>query len=70
MGLFSKDEPQPVDVLGNPLRCHVCSNDTFWQSTAQLNTAIASFFSLDWANRSAVCMTCSSCGYIHWFISK
>ena len=46
MKLFMK-EPQTVEVAGNTLVCPVCDNDLFWTRKAQLNSAIASFFSLD-----------------------
>lgn len=35
--------------------------------SAQLNTAMASFFNLDWANPTAECRICGQCGYVHWF---
>ncbi|MBI4674890.1 MAG: DNA-binding protein [Chloroflexi bacterium] len=67
MGLFGEQEPQQVEVLGKPLRCHVCGGQEFWQRQAQLNTSLATFFNLDWANPSATCAVCAHCGYIHWF---
>jgi hypothetical protein len=36
--------------------------------TVKLNTATASLFNLDWANKSATCLVCSDCSYIHWFL--
>lgn len=68
MGLFKKKEPQTVQVAGNTLRCPVCNNDLFWTRRAQLNSAVATFFNLDWANRSATCFVCSDCTHISWFL--
>ncbi len=50
MGLFGKKEPEQVQVAGLTLRCEICKHDRFWQRQAQLNTAVATFFSFDWAN--------------------
>ncbi len=68
MSLFSKDEPETYEINDRILRCHNCSHDTFWSRRAQLNTAVASFFNLDWANKEATCLVCSQCSYIHWFL--
>jgi len=67
MGLF-KDEPEPVEVLGKPLRCQVCGNDGFYQREAQLHTAGLTFFKLEWASPTCSCVVCSMCGYVHWFL--
>ena len=70
MSIFKKEEPQTIEVIGRELRCPVCSNNYFWTRKAQLNTAVASFFNLDWANRSATCFVCSSCTHISWFLGE
>jgi len=70
MGLFGNQEPQKVDLGELELHCEICKNNTFWTREAQLNTAVASFFSLDWTNPTATCHVCSTCGYIHWFLPK
>lgn len=64
---FSKQEPRPVTVLNRQLVCPVCGNKLFRETRAQMNTALASFFDLDWANRTARCYICSSCTYVFWF---
>jgi predicted nucleic-acid-binding Zn-ribbon protein len=68
MSLFGKDEPISVEIQGKVLQCKVCGNDEFHRREAQLNTAVATFFNVDWANRSAICYVCDRCGYIHWFL--
>ncbi len=69
MGLFTSDEPVQYEIAGGLFRCHTCKNDLFWKREAQLNTAVATFFNLDWANKSATCLVCSECSYIHWFLA-
>jgi len=70
MSLFDKAEPIGVDIRGRPLACLVCGHEGFWKREAQLNTAAASFFNFDWANRSGLCYVCAQCGYIHWFLPQ
>ena len=54
-------------VKDRKLVCPVCDNDQFIETRAQMNTAAASFFDLDWANKSARCFVCSECTYVYWF---
>lgn len=56
-------------VAERPVRCGHCSHDRFVEGRAQLNTAGMSFLNLDWANRSAAILTCTSCGKIEWFLA-
>ena len=70
MGLFNKKNPEQVQVAGLDLHCEICKQDRFWQRKAQLNTAVASFFDFDWANKTAQCYVCAHCGYIHWFLPQ
>jgi hypothetical protein len=69
MGLFKKNEPIEYLVGDKPLLCLVCGNETFRQRRALLNTVVATFFDFDWANRSANCLVCSRCKYVHWFLT-
>jgi len=70
MNLFKKAEPQMVAVKGHELRCPICNNAYFWTRRALLNTSMATFFNLDWANRSATCVACSDCTHISWFLGQ
>ena len=70
MGLFGSNQPTSVEVQGQVLRCQVCGHDEFHRRDAQLNTAVATFFNMDWANSSALCYVCDRCGYIHWFLPR
>ena len=70
MGLFEEAEPKEYEIAGFHLRCEICKNTTFWHRHARLHTAVASFFDVEWLGRSADCMVCSRCGYIHWFLSQ
>lgn len=72
MNLPGNQPPQPeqynIAGAGRTLRCLICGYDLFLCREAQLNTAVATLFNLDWANKSAVCLICDQCGYIHWFL--
>lgn len=70
MGLFNKPEPQRAEVKGNQLKCPICGEVLFYEREAQLNTAVASFFNFDWANRSATCFVCANCTHISWFLGE
>jgi hypothetical protein len=70
MNLFKKAEPHTVEVMGKDFRCPVCANLNFWSRRVQLNTTVATFFNLDWTNRSATCFVCSNCTHISWFLGE
>lgn len=54
-------------LAGLPIKCNHCQNETFLQSRALLNSRGMTFFNLDWLDQGAVTLTCTKCGYIHWF---
>ncbi|WP_218145918.1 zinc ribbon domain-containing protein [Bacillus sp. MUM 116] len=62
--------PGQYRVNGINVTCIHCQHDRFEHGYAQLNTAVATFFKLDFANRSATVLTCHRCGYVHWFNKK
>ena len=62
-----KKEPQTVEVMGRQFRCLACNHNLFWLGRSQLNTALATLFNFDWANRSASHVTCEQCGHMAWF---
>ncbi len=66
----TRQEPQTFQIKGHELKCPICSNNLFTVRQAQLNTATATFFNLDWANRSASCYVCSECTHISWFLGE
>lgn len=70
MSIFGKKAPETITIQGKPLSCTVCGHQRFHTRKAQLNTAAASFFDFDWANKSAQCYVCEQCGHIHWFLVK
>ena len=70
MGIFSKPEPEQVEIAGKTLKCLVCGHDRFNKREAQLNTVGMTFLKLDWANASGLCVVCGNCGFIHWFLPK
>jgi predicted nucleic-acid-binding Zn-ribbon protein len=68
MGLFSEEEPETATVLGKPFKCLVCHHDQFFERAAQFNTALATFFNMEWTGPWAMCIVCANCGYVHWFL--
>ena len=70
MKLFKKKAPEPIEVMGKPLVCPICSNKHFWVRTAQLNKAVTTFFGFDGGDPSATCFVCSECTYIFWFLGE
>jgi predicted nucleic-acid-binding Zn-ribbon protein len=67
---MSERQTDRIEIFGRELTCLVCGHDQFWRREAQLNTATATFFDLDWANKSVTCVICNACGYIHWFYTQ
>ncbi len=65
----AKDSFGPGHYLagGVPVVCPLCRNDIFEKSSAQLNTAGATFLNLDWLNKSATILICTRCSRIQWF---
>jgi hypothetical protein len=70
MGIFGKDEPEAFTSNGKEIKCLVCQNDKFWQTEAQLNKALSTFFHLNWTDETATCLVCTECGYILWFLPQ
>jgi predicted nucleic-acid-binding Zn-ribbon protein len=62
--------PREYEAAGRQIVCPHCGGSTFDKSEAQLNTAGMSFLNLDWANRSATTLTCSTCSRIEWFLER
>lgn len=52
------------------MRCVYCGHTEFTERKALLNTALLTFFDLDWADRSASLFVCHNCNYVHWFLGK
>ena len=69
MGLFSKHEAEEIVLPnGTPLRCEICKHERFYRREGKITTTGMTFLELEWANASAECMVCESCGYVHWFL--
>lgn len=62
-------DPAPVEIGGQPLRCHVCGHDSFRHRRAQLHGGVATFFNVEWASPTADCYVCGVCGYVHSFLA-
>jgi predicted nucleic-acid-binding Zn-ribbon protein len=80
MGILSKrpifdstkedTSPHSFQILGKTITCPQCSNVQFLQKSILLNTPGMTFFSLDWANRTATTLTCTKCSQIQWFLQQ
>jgi uncharacterized protein len=67
-GVGSAPEGERFSVAAKPVTCPHCGHDRFIEGRAQLNTAGMTFLKLDWANRSAATLACTTCGRIEWFL--
>jgi rubrerythrin len=67
---LQRDNASVHTIKGNPLECPVCKHDRFWTRKTLLNTAGATFWGFDWANRQARNYVCESCGHILWFFTE
>ena len=63
----SVPEPGRYSLGSKTVNCPHCGGDQFNPGEAQLNTALATLIELDWTNKSAAILTCTSCGQIQWF---
>jgi hypothetical protein len=54
-------------LAGKTILCSHCQGDEFIADEAQLNTALMTLIELDWLNKSAAILTCTSCGQVLWF---
>ncbi len=78
MGFFSKKQifdstkedtaPHSFQNMGKVINCPHCNNNRFVQKLILLNTPGMTFFSLDWANKTAATLTCTQCSNIQWFL--
>ncbi len=58
-----------LEVAGVRLVCKHCGHNEFIHRTTQMNTAVATFFALDWLNPAADVYVCTRCGFLHHFLS-
>jgi predicted nucleic-acid-binding Zn-ribbon protein len=80
MGVFGKKRffdntkedivPRSFRIHGKNIICPHCNNMQFMQKPILLNTSGMTFFSLDWANKSATTLTCTKCSQIQWFLEQ
>jgi len=54
-------------IKNKQLTCSHCGSQEFELGEAQLNTALMTFFKLDWLNKNARIYSCKDCGKIEWF---
>lgn len=61
-------EPAEFSIAGRIVRCPHCGETKFMPSPALVNTRVATFFNVDWADSTATVLTCAECGRIEWFV--
>jgi predicted nucleic-acid-binding Zn-ribbon protein len=59
-----------VEIGERKLACAVCGHTHFHERNSMLNTRLATFFKVDWANKEATNYICAQCGYIFWFLGS
>lgn len=50
------------------LVCPICGGKKFYDRLTLMNTAGATYFGFDWANKEATNFICEDCSYIFWFM--
>ena len=61
------DDERGLTRDGGEFHCVVCGGAKFRRREIKMNTTGLSFLNLDFANRSAVGVICTSCGFVHMF---
>lgn len=61
--------PEP-DPQCTPIVCPHCGHNEFEISGAMLNTPGMTFLRLDWLNRTASVLVCTTCSHIQWFMEQ
>lgn len=69
-GVVTTMGPGAYATAGRAIVCPHCHGEMFQLGSAQLNTEGFTFFNLDWANRSASTLTCTTCSRIEWFLNR
>jgi hypothetical protein len=65
---YAGDETQHYSVAGKQVTCPHCGGEDFDRSRALLNTTGFTLLGLDWANREADLLICTTCSEIRWFL--
>jgi hypothetical protein len=67
---YAGDETHHYSVDGTQVICGHCGGLDFDRGRALLNTKGLTFLQLDWANREANLLICTSCSEIRWFLAE
>jgi hypothetical protein len=66
-GFRSALGPGRFAAAGRVVRCTHCGGEEFSQTKALMNSTALSLADLDWLDRSATVLVCTSCSLIQWF---
>jgi predicted nucleic-acid-binding Zn-ribbon protein len=59
-----------ITVNGRQFTCPVCDGREFYDRQIKLNTGVAEYFDMGWANQSALGVVCAACGHIDEFVGS
>jgi predicted nucleic-acid-binding Zn-ribbon protein len=62
--------PGAFFLIDKKITCPHCGGEMFEPGSILLNTPAMTFFGLDWANRTATTLLCTTCGQIQWFVTE
>jgi predicted nucleic-acid-binding Zn-ribbon protein len=63
-------DPHTFQQAGKTIVCAHCGNVQFVKKRILLNTPGMTFFKLDWANKTATTLMCTTCSQILWFMNE
>jgi predicted nucleic-acid-binding Zn-ribbon protein len=67
---YAGDDTRRYVVAGSTVKCSHCGQEDFDEGAALLNTVGMTFLGLDWANREASVLICTTCGHVEWFLEQ
>ena len=62
--------PKRYAAVGRVIRCDHCQQEQFEARELLLDTRAASAAGLEWLNRGAVALTCTTCSRMQWFAAR
>jgi len=67
---MATDQPVLVTILRRPFTCRFCRGAQFWERAVKLNTGGLEFLGVEWANKTAEGVICTTCGLVHEFLGS
>ena len=57
-------------IGGKPVSCSHCGGEKFDSGSSLLNTRGLTFLGIDFANRGASLLICTTCTHVEWFLDE